>query len=120
MSRRGAPFRLAVKDSRTQVKHAFVPAQFAVAKVERLVLDEQAQNLPVREVDDRLSLFRVAVPRLGVGQRMQFVEAVEVRSRQAERFTLVKVASQSDVAVGQREHGLGLRELLEIERRLPD
>ena len=92
------------KHSRAKVKLPFVPVQVAVAKVERLVLDEQAEDLPVREVHDRLSLFRVAVARLGVGQRTKFVEAVEVRSRKAERFTLVEVASQSEMAVGQREH----------------
>src|ERR1700743_3129120 len=96
------------KYSRAEVKLAFVPLQLAVAKIEWLVLDEQTDDFPVCDVHDRLSLFRVAVARLGVGQWTNFVEAVEVRSWQPRGLTLVEVAPQPEMAVGQCEHRLGL------------
>ena len=43
------------------VEHAFVLAQLAVADIERFVLDEQADDLAVRDVDDRLTRLGVAV-----------------------------------------------------------
>ena len=40
-----------------------------VAQVERLVVDEQPDELAVGDVDDRLAGLRVAVPGLGVRER---------------------------------------------------
>ena len=89
--------------------------QLAVADVERLVVDEQPDDLAVGDVDDRLAVLRVAVGGLGVRQRAGLVEAVEVGAREAERLALVEVAAQADVAVGEREHGLGVGEAVEVE-----
>ena len=50
-------------------------AQFAVADIERLVVDEQADDLAVGDVDDGLAGLGVAVAGLGVGQRPDLVEA---------------------------------------------
>ena len=77
--------------------------QRAVAHVERLVIDEQPDQLAVRDVDDRLARLGIAVRALGVGQRPQFVEAVQIGARDAVRFALVEVAAQADVAVAERE-----------------
>jgi hypothetical protein len=66
-----------------------VRAQLPVADVERLVVDEQPDQLAVGHVDDRLPGLRVAVGDLGVRQRPQLVDPVEVASRQAVRLALV-------------------------------
>ena len=83
--------------------------QFAVSDVERLVVDEQAHDLAVGDVDDRLAVLGIAEARFGVRQRPGLVERVQVGARQAVRLALVEVAAQPDVAVGQREQRLGLR-----------
>src|SRR5262249_52308602 len=57
---------------------------------------------------------------LCVGQRPQLVQGVEIRARQCVRLALVQVGTQADVPVGEREHRLGLREPVEVERRLAD
>lgn len=50
--------------------------QLAVADVERLIIDEEPDHLPVGHVDQRLAGLRVPVAGLGVGQRTQFVDAI--------------------------------------------
>ena len=72
----------AAQDAGAQVELALVREQLPVADVERLVVDEQPDDLPVRHVDDRLAGLRVAVARLGVGERAQLVERVQVRPGQ--------------------------------------
>ncbi len=78
----------------------------AVAQVERLVVDEQANDLAVRDVDDRLAVLRVAVAGLGVRERARLVEPVQVGARDAVRLALVEVRAHADVAVGEREQRL--------------
>ena len=95
-----------------------MPQQVAVADVERLVVDEQPDDLAVRDVDDRLAGVRVAVGGLGVRQRPDLVEGVEVGAGQRERLALVEVAAQADVAVGQREDRLALPEQVEVQAAL--
>ena len=94
-------------------------SQRAVADVEGLVVDEEPDQLAVGDVDDRLARLGVAVAGLGVGQRAQLVDAVEVGAGQAVRLALVEVAAQADVAVGEREDRLALGQRVEVERRLP-
>ena len=98
-----------------QVEHALVRAQPPVADVERLVVDEQADDLAVGDVHDRLARLGIAVAGLGVGQRAQLVERVQVGARQAVRLALVEVAAQADVPVREREHRLGLGEHVQVE-----
>ncbi len=81
-------------------------------------VDEQADDLAVGDVHDRLAGDGITVARLGVGQRAELVERVEVCAWKAERLALVKVRAQPDVPVREREDRLGLREHLEIETRL--
>ena len=100
------PLDLAAQHAVSQVEDALVRAQVAVAHVERLVVDEQPDELAVRDVDERLPRLREAVRRLGVGQRMQLEEPVQVRAGDAVRLALVQVAAQPDVAVREREDRL--------------
>ena len=111
---RRAPADLAPQLARAQVERARVGEQLAVADVERLVVDQQPDELAVGGVDDGLAVLRIPVARLGVRQRAGLVEAVEVGAGQAERLALVEVAAQADVAVGEREDRLGLGE--DVER----
>src|SRR5262249_17265779 len=75
----------------------------------------QADDLPVRDVDDRLAVLRIAVAGLGVRQRARLEQAAEVAAGEPERLALVEVAAQPDVAVGQREDRLRLREQPQLE-----
>ena len=102
------------------VEHPFVVVQFAVPDVERLVVDQQPDDLAVGHVDERLALLRVAVAGLGVGQRAELEERVEVGAGQSVRLAFVEVAAKSDVSVGQCEHRFGLGQQFEVERRLAD
>ena len=115
---RGDPVGAADEGAGPQVERALVLQQLAVADVERLVVDEQAQQLAVRDVDDGLAVLGVAVAGLGVGQGTALVEGVEVGAGDGVRLALVEVAAHADVAVGQREHRLGLGEQVEPELRL--
>src|SRR3954453_17708041 len=94
--------------------------QLAVADVEGLVVDEQADDLAVRDVEDRLPRLGKPVARLGVGERADLVDAVQVRARQAVRLALVEIAAQADVPVREREDRLRLREPVEVEGGLTD
>ena len=102
MSRRRGPF----AGRGEAAPHAYrAPAragpQDAIPNIERLVPDEQAHDLPVRDVDDRLSLppgRRTRPRRRAAGAAPR---AVEVRSREVRWFTLVEVAPHPDVAVGR-------------------
>lgn len=84
--------------------------QLAVAGVERLVVDQQPDDLAVGDVDDGLAVLGVSETRFGVGQRTDLVEAVQVGARQTVRFAFVEVPAESDVTVGQREQRLALRQ----------
>ena len=89
----------------------------AVPDVERLVVDEQPDDLAVGHVDDGLPDVGEAVARLRVRQRPVLVQRVQVRARQAVRLALVQVAAQPDVPVGQGEDRLALREQVQVKVR---
>ncbi len=112
---RRPPLDLSGQQPRPQVQPPLVAQQLAVADVERLVVDEQPDQLAVGDVDDRLAVLRVAVGGLRVRQRAGLVEAVEVGAREPERLALVEVAAQADVPVGEREHRLGVGEAVEVQ-----
>src|SRR6202012_3309105 len=92
-----------------------VGVQRAVPDVERLVVDQQPDQLAVGDVDDRLAGLGVAVTGLGVGQRPLLEERVQVRARQSVRLPLVEVAAEPDVPVGEGEYRLALREQVHVE-----
>lgn len=86
-----------------EVENPVVRTEFAVAYVERLVVDEQSQEFPVGDVDERLARLGEAVTGFGIRLWTKLVEAVQVRSGQTVRLALVEVPAQSNVAVGERE-----------------
>src|SRR3954452_19202525 len=90
--------------------------QFAIADVELFVADQQPDDLAIRDVDDRLTGFGVAVSGLGVWQRPQLMDTVEIGARHAVRIALVEVPTHADVPVREREHRFGLREHVDVER----
>ena len=94
--------------------------KLAVAHVEWLVLDQQADDLAVRHVDHGLARLRISVAGLGIGHRSHLVDAAQICAGQSERLALVEVRTQSDVPVGERQHRLGLRERAQIELGLAD
>src|SRR5579859_2952845 len=96
--------------ARPQVEDALVGVQGAVPDVEGFVVDQQADDLAVGDVDDRLPCVGETVPGLRVGQRPDLVHGVEVGTRQAVGLALVQVAAQPDVPVRQREDRFALRE----------
>ena len=112
------PFDGAAEDAVPKVELALVQAELAVADVEGLVIDEQADDLAVGDVHERLTGLRVAVAGLRVRQRAQLVEGVQVRAGQAERLALVEIRPQPDVPVREGEHRFGLGERVEVELRL--
>ncbi len=89
--------------------------ELAIANVKGFVVDEQADEFAVGDIDDRLPGLGIGVSALGVGQRAQFAEGVQVGAGQAVRLPLIEVAPQSDVSVGEGENGLGLRQGVEVE-----
>src|ERR1700747_162710 len=89
--------------------------QGAVPDVERLVVDQQPDHLAVGDVDDGLPAVGVPVAGLGVGQRPDLVHGVEVGAGQPVRVSLVQVAAQPDVPVGQREDRLALGQQVQVQ-----
>ena len=92
--------------------------ELAVAEIERLVVDEEADDLAVGDVHEGLPGLGVPVARLGVRQRPQLVERVEVRARESKGLALVQIGPHADVPVREGEHRLGPGEHVEIEVRL--
>src|ERR1700681_3211449 len=82
-----------------QVENPLVGPQLAVADVKRFVVDKEADDLAIGDIDDRLTGFRVAVGRLGVWQWDLFVDGVEVRTGERMRLSLVEVRAPADVSV---------------------
>ena len=116
---RGGPLGAPVQHAGPEVQAPLMRAQLAVADVERLVVDEEADHLAVGHVDHRLPGLRVPVAGLRVRQRPQLVDAVEVGTRQAVRLSLIQVPAPADVPVGQREDRLGLREHRQVQLGRP-
>src|SRR5690606_23234388 len=57
-------------------------------------------------------------PALAVHERVGLVQAVEVGAAEHARLALVEVAAQPEVAVGEREDRLGLRQQVRAQARL--
>src|SRR5208282_423475 len=89
--------------------------QRPVPDVERLVVDQQPDDLAVGDVDDGLPAIGVPVAGLGVGQRPDLVHGIEVGAGQPVRVPLVEIAAQADVPVGQREDRLALGEEIQVQ-----
>ncbi len=70
---RRRPVGHALEQTSAKVEFASCSCSVAVANVEGLVVDEQADDLGVGDVDHDLVLLGIAVTRLGVGQRPKLV-----------------------------------------------
>ena len=114
------PFGAPGQQPGAEVEDPLVRAQLPVSKVERLVADEQPDELAVGHVDDLLPGLRQTVGRLGVGQRPRLVHTVEISSRQAVRLALVQVGPPAHMTVGQRENGLGLGQRVQVQTGFPE
>ena len=110
----------ALQGAGAQVQDTLVGAQVAVPDVERLIVDQQPHQLGVGDVDHRLAGLGEAVPGLGVRQRAQLVERVEVGAGETVRLALVQVAAYPDVTVGQGKDRFGLSQQVQVEPSLPD
>ncbi len=113
-----APHDLTAQHALAQVEGALVGDDRAIPQVEGFVVDEQADDLAVGDVDDRLPHLRVTVAGLRVRQRSFFEERVEVGAGQPGRVSLLKVAAHADVPVRQREQALGLGEVVLAQAHL--
>lgn len=78
LARGRAPMRMADQRSGPQIQHPFVLDQFAVADVASLVINEQAHDFPVSDIDDGLTLFRIPVPSFRIWKRAGLVKPVQV------------------------------------------
>ena len=94
-----------------------MPAQGAVADIEWLVIDKQPQKFAVGDVDQRLSLLRIAVGSLGVGHRQELKETVQVGAGHHVRLPFIQVATQPDVSVREGKERLRLPE--EVQAQCP-
>src|SRR6266567_5970329 len=94
--------------------------QRAVPDVKWLVVDQQADDLAVGDVDDGLARLGISVSRLGVRQRDGLEDGIEVRPHHGMRLAFVQVGAPADVSVREREDRLGLGHQLAIEARLRD
>ena len=110
-----APVQRARQRAGAEVELALVVVQVPAVDVQRLVLDQQPDELAVGHVDHALAVLRVAVGALAVAQRDRLVEAVEIGAAEGARLALVEVAAQAQVAVGDGEERLGLGQEVEVE-----
>jgi len=88
----GLPDDLTIEDSAAEIQVSFVVFEASVAHVEGFVVDEESDDLAVREVDDGLARLGVPVAGFGVGQRVVLEHGVQQRPGDADRFTLLEVA----------------------------
>src|SRR5262249_34823937 len=109
------PLELSPKDAVAKVELPLVASKDAVPDVEGLVVDQEADDLAVGDVDHDLTGLRVAVAALRIGQRADLVEAVQIRPGEGVRLPLVEVPSEADVPVGESEERLRLRQHLDHE-----
>ena len=103
-ARRRDPLGLTAQYPGPEIEAAFMGTQFAVANIERFVVDQQPHDLAVGHIDDRLPGLGIAVAAFRIRQRPDFEDTIEIGARQAVRLTLVQVPAPTDVAVGQCEH----------------
>jgi hypothetical protein len=62
--------------------------QFTVAHVERLIVDEQPDQLAIGHVDYLPPRLRQAIGALGIRQRPRLIDPVQIAARQAVRLRL--------------------------------
>ncbi len=113
------PLDISFQEARAEVERSLMGPELAGTDIEGLVVEEQADELGVGDVDHRLTGLGVAVAVLGVGQRTGLVHTVEVRAGEAVGLAFVEVAPPADVTVGQGEQRFTLGQHVEVELGLP-
>ena len=108
------PLRRPRQGACTKVEYAGVRTQVPVTDIEWLVVDQEAEELPIGNVDERLGRLAETVPRFGIWHRAQLVETIEIGSWQPMRFALVQISPQSNMAIREREQRLGLSERIQV------
>ena len=81
MPRRGGPADAAAKHSVAEVELSLVVLELAVANVKRFVVNEEADDFAVGDIDGRLHGLGVGISALYIRQRAQLVEWVQVGAR---------------------------------------
>ena len=94
--------------------------QLAIANIKRLIINEETQQLAVGDIDHRLPRFGIAIPRLRIGQGEQFINGVQVGAGDTIWLPLIEIPPQPDMAVGERENRLRLRQNVQVEGGLAD
>jgi hypothetical protein len=117
---RRSPQHVAREATDPEIEHALVLLEQPVAHIERLIVDEEADDLAVGDIDHRLAGLGIAEAGLGVGKGPQLEQRVEIHPGEAVRIAFVEVAPHPDVTVRQREHRLGVREHVDVEMRFAD
>jgi hypothetical protein len=74
---------VALQQAGADVQHSYVGAYLAITSIERLVVNGEADQLAVGDVDHCLTVFPVVVVGFGVEERTGLVDTVDVRARQA-------------------------------------
>jgi hypothetical protein len=116
----GLPLDLTHQDGAAHVQRAPEAREARRGEVERLVVDQQADDRAVGGVDDRLPGPREPERVLGIADRPRLVEAVENRPGGVRRRALVGRAAQPQIAVADREHRLEGRQPVKLEPVLDD
>lgn len=114
-TRRRLPLSPALQHSGAENQHPLMSPQLPVADIKGLIVHEQPDYLAIGDIDDRLPVFGIAVGSLDVGERSALIDPVEISAGHAMRFTLVEVATPTDMAIGQGEYRLALAKHVEVE-----
>jgi len=114
--RRRNPLRHTPQHPGPQAEHTLVPAQLAVPDIERLILDQQPDDLAIRDAHHRLPILGITIPSLRTRQRPRLIQPSEIDPRQPKRLPLVEVRPHPHVPIGEREHQLCLHQEPKIKR----
>ena len=95
-----------------------VGEHLGLRREEALAIDEELDNGAVRAVQDALADAREAIGVLAVGDRPEFIEPVEEHAWFPHRPPFLRRTANAEIAVGQREHRLGLTGIFARKSRI--
>src|SRR5690606_13471408 len=100
---------------RMEVETTGVRREGATADVERLVPDDQPDQLAVGGVDHTLTALGVGVPLFGVRHRVLFEQTVEIAARDPAWVAFIEISSPAHITVREPENGLLMGEVLDVD-----
>src|SRR5579875_1131841 len=103
-ARRRSPADVTAQHAIAKIKFSLVTPDGAIPDIKGFIVDKEANDLAISNVDDRLPGFRVGIAALCVRQRTQFVERIQVGTGKAVRHPLIQIAAQSNMSVGKSEN----------------